>query len=129
MIETGAASLAADRRAPADIDLLEEHLAGMEAAAAAADVDAFVRADIAFHDVILRASGNVLVPAMYEPLNRLLARGRRETSALPVIQQHALVMHRKILAAIAAGNAEDARLAMDQHMDQTREDLVRLILR
>ena len=128
MIETGAASLAAGRRAPADVARLEQHLAGMEAASAAADVEAFVRADIAFHDVLLRASGNVLVPAMYEPLNRLLASGRRETSALPVIQQHAIGMHRKILVAVAAGNTEEARLAMDRHMDQTQEDLIRLIL-
>lgn len=128
MIETGAASLAAMRRTPADVDLLEKHLAGMEAASAAADVDAFVREDIAFHDVVLKASGNVLVPALYEPLNRLLASGRRETSAFPVIQHHAIGMHRNVLEAITTGNAEEARLAMDRHMDQTQEDLIRYVL-
>ncbi|WP_329609346.1 FadR/GntR family transcriptional regulator [Arthrobacter sp. ATA002] len=128
MIETGAAFLAAGRRTAADVELLAKHLAGMEAASAAADVDAFVREDIAFHDVVLRASGNVLVPAMYEPLNRLLANGRRETSAVPVIQEHAIAMHRQVLDAIAAGSGEEARLAMDRHMDQTQDDLVRHVL-
>lgn len=129
MIETGAAALAALRREPEDLDQLERHLAGMTAAAAANDVDAFVREDIAFHDVILRASGNVLVPAMYEPLGRLLSAGRRETSALPVIQDHAIRMHRAVLDAVAAGDAEQSRLAMDAHMDQTRSDLIEHVLR
>ena len=129
MIETGAAALAALRREAEDVDLLERHLAGMCKAAEAADVDAFVREDIAFHDVILRASGNVLVPAMYEPLGRLLAAGRRETSAVPVIQDHAIAMHRAILKAIAAGDAEESRLAMDAHMDQTQTDLMEHVLR
>lgn len=129
MIETGAAALAALRREPEDLDLLERHLSGMCAAADAGDVDAFVREDIAFHDVILRSSGNVLVPAMYEPLGRLLSAGRRETSAVPVIQEHAIAMHRAVLKAIAAGDAEESRLAMDAHMDQTQADLIEHVLR
>lgn len=128
MIETGAAALAAERRTPEDLDRLAEHLAAMQDASRRADVDAFVRADIAFHDVILRASGNVLVPAMYEPLGRLLDAGRRETSAVPLIQEHAIDMHRNVLAAVAEGDPEKARLAMDRHMDQTQEDLVRHVL-
>ena len=129
MIETGAAALAALRREPGDLDQLERHLAGMIAAAAAEDVDSFVREDIAFHEVILKASGNILVPAMYEPLGRLLSAGRRETSAVPAIQEHAIGMHREVLTAIAAGDAEASRLAMDAHMDQTQADLIEYILR
>ena len=129
MIETGAAALAALRREPGDLVLLEQHLAGMVTAAEVGDVDAFVAEDIAFHDVILRASGNVLVPAMYEPLARLLSAGRRETSAVPVIQEHAIAMHRAILTAIAAGDAEESRLAMDAHMNQTQTDLMEHVLR
>lgn len=128
MIETGAAALAAERRLPADIEALEGHLAAMTAASEAADVDAFVREDIAFHDVILRASGNLLVPAMYEPLGKLLAAGRRETSAVPDIQEHAIDMHRAVLDAISAGDAEKSRLAMDRHMDQTQQDLIHYVL-
>jgi len=128
MIETGAAALAAERRLPADVELLERHLAAMTAASEAADVDTFVREDIAFHDVILRASGNLLVPAMYEPLGRLLDAGRRETSSVPDIQAHAIDMHRAVLEAIAAGDAEKSRLAMDRHMDQTQDDLIHYVL-
>lgn len=128
MIETGAAALAAERRLPEDLELLENHLAGMVAASESADVEAFVREDIAFHDVILRASGNLLVPAMYEPLGRLLDAGRRETSAVQEIQEHAIEMHRAVLEAITSGDAEKSRLAMDRHMDQTQQDLLHYVL-
>lgn len=128
MIETGAAALAALRHSPEDLALLRAHLEHMEQAASDRQVDRFVAADIAFHDVILRASGNMLVPAMYEPLGRLLSAGRRETSAVPQIQDHAIAKHHSILTAIASGNAEAARVAMDSHMDQTHDDLVHYVL-
>lgn len=128
MIETGAAALAAGRRTPADLDALAGHMESMRTASSAGDVDAFVAADIAFHAVILRASGNLLLPALYDPLGRLLADGRRETSAVPAIQEHAILMHRKVLGALASGDAEASRGAMDEHMDQTVEDLSRYVL-
>ncbi|WP_341393367.1 FadR/GntR family transcriptional regulator [Arthrobacter sp. G119Y2] len=128
MIETGAAALAAVRHTEDDLSQLRVHLERMVQASQAGDVDRFVAADIAFHDVILRASGNILVPAMYLPLGRLLSAGRRETSAVPEIQEHAILMHRAICDALASGNAEDARVAMDNHMDQTHVDLVHYVL-
>ena len=128
MIETGAAALAAVRHTEEDLSQLRMHLDAMVQASQARNVDRFVAADIAFHDVILRASGNMLVPAMYLPLGRLLSAGRRETSAVPQIQDHAIEMHRAILSAIASGSAEDARLAMDHHMNQTHDDLMTFVL-
>ena len=128
MIETGAAALAAVRHTEDDLSALRAHVQRMVEASKAGDVDRFVAADIAFHDVILRASGNMLVPAMYLPLGRLLSAGRRETSAVPEIQEHAIAMHRAIYEALASGNAEDARVAMDNHMNQTHEDLVHYVL-
>lgn len=128
MFETGAAALAAVRHTKDDLVQLRIQLDAMSAAARVSDVDGFVTADIAFHDVILRASGNMLVPAMYLPLGRLLDAGRRETSAVPQIQDHAIAMHLAILEALASGSAEEARVAMDNHMIQTHEDLVHYVL-
>jgi DNA-binding FadR family transcriptional regulator len=128
MIETGAAALAASRRTERDLQSLARHLRGMEDAAALNDVDAFVAADIAFHDVILRASGNILLPALYEPLGRLLSAGRRETSAVPEIQQNAIRMHREVTESLATGDPELSRAAMDRHMDQTSDDLREYVL-
>ena len=128
MVETGAAALAARHRTETDLVSLEAHIVRMESASAEKDVDAFVQADIAFHDVILRASRNLFVPVLFEPLSRLLRDNRARTSAVPEIQRNAIAMHRGILAGLSAGDPELSRLAMDKHMDQTVDDLERYVL-
>lgn len=128
MVETGAAALAARHRTDADLTVLESHIAAMVSASAENDVAAFVQADIAFHDVILRASHNLFVPVLFEPLARLLRDNRTRTSAVPEIQLNAIAMHQGILAALTAGDTELSRRAMDKHMDQTIDDLKKYVL-
>ena len=128
LFETGAAALAAERHSPADIENLETYLAEMRAAQKVNDVDAFVAADLAFHNVILHASRNVFLGAMFEPLTRVLAERRRETSKVPEIQVHAIGEHQGVLTAIRTGDAEVARRAMNSHMDQTLNDLKTFVL-
>lgn len=123
MFETGAAFLAATRRTDADLAALEGFLQAMRAAHAVNDVAAFVRADLAFHDVILRASGNVFLGVLFEPLTRVMADRRTETSRVVAIQEHAIREHTEILAALSQGGAEASRRAMDSHMDQTLADI------
>ena len=52
-IETGATGLFAQRATPAELARMGDHLEAMRRADADGDVDAFVAADLAFHDVIL----------------------------------------------------------------------------
>lgn len=87
-----------------------------------------MRADLAFHDVILRASGNIFLRVMFEPLTRVLAERRAQTSRVPEIQAHAIDEHSSVLAALRTGEAETARRAMDRHMDQTMDGLRRYVL-
>ncbi|GAA2029554.1 FadR/GntR family transcriptional regulator [Pseudokineococcus marinus] len=129
MIETGAAALAAEHRTDEDLAALEAHLAGMRAAHEGSDVDAFVREDIAFHDVVLRAGGNVFLTVVMEPLARVLQHARRDTSSHEPVQRHAIAEHDHVLAALRAGDPEQARAAMASHMDQTEADLRRFVLR
>lgn len=123
MIEVGAAQLAADRRDAADLTLLTTHLDGMRQAAAVGDVEMFVADDIAFHDVIMQASGNLFVPALFGTFGPLLIEARRQTSAVPEIRVNAIGHHVEILAAITGHDPEAARSAMERHMDQTLRDL------
>ncbi|BCW53436.1 FadR/GntR family transcriptional regulator [Arthrobacter sp. FX8] len=122
MVETGAAELAASRHRPADLAALQDSVEQMEAAHHAGDVDALTVADIAFHDTVLRASGNPFVPALLGQLSTLLYAMRRETSAFPDVQRHAIHHHKMVLAAIAAGDPATARSTMDAHITQTFED-------
>lgn len=128
MIETGAAQLAAERRAPEHLDTLESTLRRMVEHHGSGDVDAFVDADLEFHDTILRAADNRILIAAMLPLTSMLAETRGETSAIPEIREHAIDEHGNLLAAIRSGDPIAARDAMGSHMRQTRDDLVSLVL-
>lgn len=123
MLETGATELAAVRISATELDTLREHIAAMTSAHRNNDVDRFVQADLAFHNVILHASGNVFVAVLFEPLSRVMAERRAQTSAVVQIQRHAIAAHADIVRALAEANPETARRAMDNHMRQTLNDL------
>jgi GntR family transcriptional regulator, transcriptional repressor for pyruvate dehydrogenase complex len=127
IVEIGAARLAAVRRSDEDLAELDSCVQEMVAGADAGDVDLFVDADIAFHDVIMRASGNLFVPFMLEPFGQLLRHTREQTSAVPEIQRHAIEHHRAIRDSLASGDESRARQAMEAHMEQTRADLKRYV--
>ncbi|OIQ80507.1 HTH-type transcriptional regulator LutR [mine drainage metagenome] len=128
MLETGAAELAATRISPTELEALGACLEEMRAAHAADDVDRFVTADLAFHDLVLRASGNAFVVLMVEPLSRVLAASRAQTSRVTEIQGHAIDEHTRVHAALTSGDPERSRLAMDHHMTQTLDDLRTYVL-
>jgi GntR family transcriptional repressor for pyruvate dehydrogenase complex len=128
MIEIGAVQLAAERRSDDDLTQLHTQLDEMRTASADGDVTRFVDADIRFHDIIMRASGNVFVPLLFGPFGPLLSETRRQTSAVPEIQKNAIEQHANIISALAAGDIEQARLAMEAHMQQTQRDLRQHIL-
>lgn len=127
MIETGAARLAAERRTDDDLAALEDSLERMRVHHEAGDVEAFVGADLEFHDAIIRAADNRILIAAILPLTTMMEQTRGETSAVAEIREHALVDHRSVLDAIRSGVAVDAREAMAKHMRQTRDDLVSLV--
>jgi GntR family transcriptional repressor for pyruvate dehydrogenase complex len=128
MLETGAAEIAAGRITDGELAEMDEQLAQMRAAHEASDVDRFVAADLAFHDLILHASGNVFVAVLFEPLTRILASRRAQTSKVVQIQINALAEHANIMDAMRSHDAERARLAMDRHMEQTLNDLKTYVL-
>jgi GntR family transcriptional regulator, transcriptional repressor for pyruvate dehydrogenase complex len=123
MVEVGAVQLAAQRRTTEHLDEMSASVAEMLAASVEGDVDLFVEADMAFHDTIMRASGNVFVPFLLEPFGALLVEARRQTSAVPQIQRNAVAEHERILAAVRGGDPAEARDAMESHMAQTQADL------
>lgn len=123
MIEVGAAGLAADNCTEDDLARMEEHLVQFEAADRAGDIDQIVTADLAFHDDILRASGNPFISAVMQPIAHELLLSRTETSRDPAIRSRAQHHHRRVFDAIAAGDATAAKNAMRAHMAQTKDDI------
>ena len=127
MVEVGAAQLAAVHRTKEDLAQLESCIAEMRTGHQRNDLDLFVDADIAFHDVIMRASGNIFVPFMFEPFGELLVQARRQTSAVPAVQDHAIAEHEHILECLVGGDPVQCRAAMESHMSQTQADLRNIV--
>ncbi|MGO2660391.1 FadR/GntR family transcriptional regulator [Mycetocola reblochoni] len=128
VIESGAAALAAGHRTGEDLDELDRLTGRMRDAHAAGDVAGFVSADIDFHDVILRASGNRFLTVVFAPLGRLLEQKRAQTSAVAEIRVNAIAMHEAVAAALRSGDSERSRLAMAAHLRQTADDLDHYLL-
>jgi GntR family transcriptional regulator, transcriptional repressor for pyruvate dehydrogenase complex len=127
MVETGAASLAAKRHTPEHAERMQQCIADMKRFHGSGDLDRFVEADIAFHDAVLVASGNPFVRALFAQLGQLLYITRRETSAVPEIQLHAIEHHQKVMDSILSGDPELSRRVMDDHMEQTYRDYERYV--
>ncbi|WP_284304685.1 FadR/GntR family transcriptional regulator [Mobilicoccus caccae] len=123
MIEVGAAETCAYRRTEADLVELDRLVEVMRETHERDDLDGFVVADMAFHGVILRGCRNPFLAVVYEPLIRVLRKTRAQTSAVPVIREHAIAHHTAIAAAVRAGDGPGAREAMRAHMSQTSDDL------
>jgi len=120
LIESGAAGLAAQRRAEDDLATMEAAIAEMEDASD--DLDRYTDADIRFHDAILSAAGNKLLLRLIELIAPLLRVGRRMSlERRPDGPAESLRGHRAILAAIRAADAPSARREMRQHLSWTAD--------
>lgn len=115
LFESEAAALAAGRGTPAQREAVLAALAAMEAAA---DLEAQVAADLAFHRAILEATGNPLLlslgGAVWGALAQSFAVGGRDRGNWLAT----LPRHRRVAEAIAAGEPEAARAAMLEIIDR-----------
>jgi GntR family transcriptional repressor for pyruvate dehydrogenase complex len=76
------------------------------------------RLDMQFHLDIAKASENLLIPLLLEPIHRLAPRIRSSVYATVIdARQLAIEWHEKILNAILNRDAENARLAMVRHLE------------
>lgn len=88
------------------------------------ETEAFFAADRAFHDVILRGSGNArLADAVLDLRDVITVQGRR---TMPVVRasDQIIAEHQQIASAVAAGTPDDAIEAMRSHLHNTARLLV-----
>jgi DNA-binding FadR family transcriptional regulator len=133
MIEVEAAGLAATRATPEDLVAMEAALVELDEGLD--DPTRFTRGDIAFHDTILRATRNHLVPRLFQVLRPLLEFGREiSVSTRPQGPRVSQAGHRAVFEAIRAGSAAEAQRLMEDHLSWTAnldfsERAIRLALR
>ena len=121
LLEISAAGLAAERATREQLVALSDALERMTAAAVQAPVspsaeDRYHEADVAFHRAVIAAAGNRALGGMTEPVHRALAAARRPLARPDQRLERSLPEHRRILAAIAARDPEEARAAMRDHL-------------
>jgi GntR family transcriptional repressor for pyruvate dehydrogenase complex len=121
VLEISAAGLAAERATRADLVTLSAALEDMLAAAVEAPVtpsaeDRYHEADIAFHRALIAATGNRALGGLTEPVHRALAAARLPLARPERRLERSLPEHRRILAAVAARDPEEARAAMRDHL-------------
>ncbi|MDR2839153.1 MAG: GntR family transcriptional regulator [Azonexus sp.] len=126
MLEARAAVDAARRATPADIDGLQAIHERLETAAADGHIKAFFEANQAFHRRIQELSGNRWLLSVTQDLRKVLKLSRLNSLSLAGRLQQSLDEHRAILAAFAAGDAENTERLMHDHLLSGREALTRI---
>lgn len=123
-LEGQAASLAALRRTPDEMERITEAFAELRAAFEGSAVPA--RADFKFHRAVASASGNALFADLLEMLGETIQHAM--TVALGITQtgskeraRRVIEEHEAIAEAIARGDAEAAGLTMRYHLHRSRQ--------
>ncbi|TYC51547.1 FadR family transcriptional regulator [Rhodobacterales bacterium] len=126
-IEAMAAAQAANRAAPSDLARLADITDQMRAAYEQEDLEAEARLDVDFHHAIGEAAHNVVLLHTLRSCYRLLENGvfynRGRLYHHPGARADLLRQHLRIAEAVAAGEADGARTASEDHIDYVRGTL------
>ncbi|SDC98160.1 FadR/GntR family transcriptional regulator [Actinokineospora iranica] len=121
--EPVAAALAARRATPEQAGELTVLAVNLRATAKARDLDAFLVHDIAFHRLVLAASGNEMFTQLGDVVGEVLT-GRTHYHLMPEEPQPAAVrLHIEVAEAIAAGAPDRAEAAMRAIVTQAMEEM------
>lgn len=115
-LETLAIRLAVPRLIPEDVSRLQALVDEMIGHADSGDVDAFFRANAAFHWTFVEASGNPMLQEMMRGLLDRMGRYRMRSVALRGSLRRSTGEHKAILRAVREGDAEKAARLLGEHI-------------
>lgn len=119
-LEALGAEGAARRRTEADIAELVARTEAVEASVD--DLDRYLDANLAWHMSVVRASHNELLVSFMDVLaNAIHVATESEAFDSPEVRRTTLSIHRAILDAIVAGDADAARRRMTRHVGAARD--------
>lgn len=121
IFEPHAAALAAERRSVAEAGVIAELLERM--VDAVDDREAYIAADLRFHEAVLRAAHNELLARLSGTLVAALRAGRAVTTRVPAGPSSSLALHREVAGAIARADPGSARTAMQRLIDDATQDM------
>lgn len=120
ILEPEIAALAATRIQEAELATMREAVSVMDKAGQ--DPDAYIEADLDFHLALAEGAANPLILSLLDSIVGLLREQRLRIFRVPGGPERGQVHHKRILEAVERHDAEKARQAMRQHLDQVRED-------
>jgi GntR family transcriptional repressor for pyruvate dehydrogenase complex len=121
MLEGEAAGLAAARRSDEDLATMAEAIEDM--ATGLDDRDTYAAADVRFHVAVAAATGNRVALHAMHAIRDLLERALEQVYGIPGSAARSLEQHRQILAAVAAGDAAEARGRMRTHLTRVEREI------
>ena len=119
--------LACDRITAAELEQLKEACDGFEAAVKTREVKKIAQADVALHDIIVRATGNQRLIQLVNNLSEQMYRYRFEY--IKDSSQHGRLVeeHRIIYQSIVGKDKETASQAAKTHIDNQKKSIIRQI--
>jgi len=122
LIEPGIAALAAERATPADILRLKKICTEQEQQITRGA--SAVESDAAFHFIIGQATHNSALQRLVSTIVDLLKPAREKSLQTPGRAHKSLASHRQILVAIERHDPEQARQAMQQHIQAVEQNVL-----
>ena len=121
ILETEAVALAAERGSEEQLNNIKESFNRLEEAAKAAVMNPlaeadYLRTDAAFHAAIFKATGNVVLGKMLEPLQKALQTAIRPLARPDHRIMRSLPEHERIMKTVTNRDVEGARTAMAEHL-------------
>ena len=104
--------------------VLEEQLQQLEALnrqMQSDDVEEYIRADIAYHNLIMLAADNRVLYEMYQVIRLLLEKSQREIAQQEEVRATSRAQHREIWEALKKRDGDAAMSRMNQHIRSTIE--------
>jgi GntR family transcriptional repressor for pyruvate dehydrogenase complex len=126
LIEPSLAEEAALRRTDEDLKRLHQDMDRLQACPE--DSPELASLDMAFHLDVARATQNLLMPLLLDPIHRMMPEIKSSVYAtVRNAKGSALIWHEKVLEMIAAEDPKGARSAMEEHL-RIAEDHVKKML-
>ena len=123
-LDTFCAELACERISDEEKEALKKACTDFEDAVDTKDASVIAKADVAFHDIIIGATGNERLVALLNNLAEQMYRYRFEY--IKDVSQHKKIIeeHRVLLDAILKGNIIGARDAAREHIDNQEKSIL-----
>ncbi len=123
VLEAGVAGLAAERATDLEVARIEEHARGGRAWLS--DVEAFIRHDVQFHDLIREAARSPILSSLLASVSALSLESRWRTAQSSAVRRKAAVDHEAVARAIKSRDPRAAHQAMIDHLAHVKEGLYR----